>query len=481
MHDQPVALIVNNNQRQIQQLRSVLADESLDVLVSHNFQAALERVERIPIDTLITPLHTDLLDGLKILEIARLANPDVGAVFLTAHLNRAYLAQKSSRKALLTHEHSHLLATPVNPTYLRNLLRKILATRRLLIENRQLRLRIDGDVNKYNLIGNSLSIQNVRRLITQISTSRASVLITGDKGTGRQTAARSIHHRSLRSGQFVVFNCDLADHLFASSDLFILQENNLLPPSYVSRVNNRNSRYQLADGGTLFLNEVGRLSLPSQALLLKHLSQQDRNTEPKTNGNIVSSPKLDVRLVCSSERDLANLVTEGKFMADLYNRLGVVQIRMICLSSRQEDVPLLANFFLEEFCLAYNKPIKTLSRLALNALMAYNWPGNVRELRNTIEGMVAVSETNQLTIETIPPSILEQIKIKSVKTEQSESNRNNTKGKQINVQVGMTMAKIEKAAIKSTLEAVDNNRLKAAEMLGVSRRTIFRKIREYGL
>ena len=142
---------------------------------------------------------------------------------------------------------------------------------------------------------------------------------------------------------------------------------------------------------------------------------------------------------------------------------------------------LLANFFLEEFCVAYNKPVKNLSSLALNALMTYNWPGNVRELRSTIEGMVAISETEHLSIETVPQSILKQIKMKSIKVEQDRSNMKLEKGKRIDVHVGMTMANIEKAAIKSTLESVNNNRLRAAELLGVSRRTIFRKIREYGI
>ena len=480
MQDQPVALIVNSNQRQIEQLRSVLADESLDVLVSSNFQAALERVERIPIDTLITPLHTGLLDGLKVLEIARLANPDVGAVFLTAHLNRAYLAQESSRKELLTHEHSHLLATPVNPIYLRNLLRKILATRRLLIENRELKLRIDGHTDKYNLVGNSVSIQNARRLVSQISTSRAPILITGNRGTGRQTVARSIHHRSLRAGQFVIFNCDLVDHLFTSSDLFTVQEGWQKSSSSLP-TNNHHSRYQSADGGTLFLSEIGRLSLSNQSILLNCLNQQDQTIKTKTSDNANFAQKLDVRLVCSNESDLADLVAEGKFMADLYNRLRTIQIQMIRLRNRKDDIPLLANFFLEEFCAAYNKPVKSLSTLALNALMTHNWPGNVRELRNTIEGMVAISETEHLNVEAVPQSILKQIKMKSLKVEQNHSNMKPEKGKQINVHVGMTMANIEKAAIKSTLESVNNNRLRAAEMLGVSRRTIFRKIREYGL
>ena len=168
-------------------------------------------------------------------------------------------------------------------------------------------------------------------------------------------------------------------------------------------------------------------------------------------------------------------------MADLCNRLRTIQIQMIRLRNRKDDIPLLANFFLEEFCAAYNKPVKSLSTLALNALMTHNWPGNVRELRNTIEGMVAISETEHLNVEAVPQSILKQIKMKPLKVEQNHFNMKPEKGKQINVHVGMTMANIEKAAIKSTLESVNNNRLRAAEMLGVSRRTIFRKIREYGL
>ena len=468
MQNQPVALIVNNDQRQIEQLRSVLSDESLDVLVSHNFYSALERVERVPIDTLITPLKTDLLDGLKVLEIARMANPDVDAVFITGHLSRGYLAQESSRQALLTHEHSHLLVTPINPTYLRNLLRKILETRRLLIENRQLRLRIDGHFAKEDLIGNSAAIQSVRRLVAQIATSRASVLILGDRGTGRQLTARAIHHRSLRKGHFVVFNCDLVDDAFTSTELFPTDPT--MDFTGLTQVGSRESRYNSAHGGTLFLREIGKLSLLNQVKLLQHLVNQDLNQQESASyGN---PPNPDVRLICSSHQDLTNSVVEGELIPDLYDRLNVIQIQMCSLSERQEDIPLLANSFLEEFCFAYKKPIKLLTQPAVDALKTYHWPGNIRELRSTVEGMVAVSNDQTLDLDAIPQSILEQVKIEPT---------DKTGGEPINAVVGMTMAAIESEAIRSTLRAVGKNRVEAAKMLGISRRTIFRKIREYNL
>jgi DNA-binding NtrC family response regulator len=242
----------------------------------------------------------------------------------------------------------------------------------------------------------------------------------------------------------------------------------------------RKGRFETAHGGTLFLDEVGKLSLSNQSRLLRVLEER---TFERVGGN--EPVQVDVRIICATNRDLEEAVEDGNFLADLYDRLNVIQITLPPLRERREDIPLLVKVFIEEFSRENRKAVKSITSRALRTLIKHDWPGNVRELRNCIEGMVVMSNRSELNIEDLPEHTLKVASANSPFIFSAPTALDATQSElspsYLDLEVGLSLAEIEKESIRATLKHVENNKAKAAKILGVSKRTIFRKIKEYDL
>ncbi|HIA67818.1 TPA: sigma-54-dependent Fis family transcriptional regulator [Candidatus Poribacteria bacterium] len=467
MNNLTVCLIVNSDQVQIDNVSQALAAERLEVVVAHNFYAALDRIERLKVDILITPLKSDRIDGLKLLKAAQQENPDVGIIFISSP---KVLAMDLGIKAMTLYETSYFLTEPINAIHLRVFLHKVLENQRLHIENRKLQSQIDDKVGLLQITGNSPQIQEIRQLISQVAPTKATIMICGERGTGKELAARTIHYRSLRKGQLAVLNCAASSESMTESELFGNEQSE-------DTYHVRKGRFEIANGGTLFLEHVSELSLNNQEKLLHVLRNQEFK---KTDHN--QKIKIDVRIICSTSLNLEKKVSDGKFMEDLYDRLSMVKIELPPLRNRKEDIPLLTKAFIEEFCRENREGIKMMTPHTLRLLMYYEWKGNVRELRNIIEGIVISSDRNELDEDDLPSPILESSnKDGETLSAPMLAEKTDCLSKTINVAVGMKMSQIEREAIHATLSHVNNNRTKAAEILDISRQTIFRKAKKYSL
>lgn len=472
MSDQITILVVDPDQRQREMTCLTLEREGLHVLATRTMYEALDRIERLDIDVLIAPLIGERVDGLKLLEAAYDRNPDVGVIFIAAP---NVLETDVGIKATIHMGASYFLPKPLNSAQLIALLHKILENQRLTVENRQLQSQIDERVGLIQLTGHSPKIQEIRDLIAQIAPTRATVMIRGERGTGKELVARAMHHRSLRRGPLVIFNCAALNESLAESELFGHERG-----AFTGAYQTRKGRFEAAHGGTLFLDEVGQLSLSNQARLLRVLAEREFQ---RVGGN--ESIEIDVRVICATNRDLEKAVEQERFLPDLYDRLNVIRISLPPLRERSEDIPLLVKVFTEEFCQENRMMTKRMTSHAMRALMKYDWQGNVRELRNCVEGMVIMSNRSELDIDDIPEHILKSAGVSSPVILSAptviDTDAVALPSSGLHVEVGMSMAEIEKEVIRSTLQYAGNNRAKAAKILGVSKRTIFRKIKEHSL
>lgn len=471
MNLQKNVLIVDTNFRQRELICQSLDGEGIDLIVTENVYQAFHRIEHLRIDMLIAPLKTERIDGLALLDAATRLHPDIGIIFITSP---NVLETDIGIKAMLAHDGTYFLYRPLNPVHLKALLHKSLKHQRLTFENRQLRSQIDEKEGLCRLTGKSPQFIHIREMITQIAPTKATVMIYGARGTGKELVARAIHHRSLREGALIAFNCATLNENLAESELFGHERG-----AFSGAYNQRKGRFELAHGGTLFLDEVSKLSLSNQSRLLRVLEEREFE---RVGGD--KTIQVNVRIVCATNHDLEAACSQGEFLPDLYDRLNVVSIQLPTLQERVEDIPLLINDFLEEFSRENGKTLRSLTPEAVRCLMKYHWPGNVRELKNCIEGLVVMSTDSLLQRQDLPERILKAAGeissiLSSVPTLHSTEAVNNPT--YLNVEVGMTLEEINREALKATLEYTDNNKAKAAKLLDISRRTIQRKAKEYGL
>jgi len=327
-----------------------------------------------------------------------------------------------------------------------------LEQRRLRAETGLLRQRLSEKYSFSNIIGSSAPMQAVFKTVAQIAPSRASVLIAGESGTGKELIAAAIHERSPRaSGPFVKLHCAALAESILESELFGHERG-----SFTGAQTRRDGRFFQAHKGTLFLDEIGEISPAVQVKLLRFL--QEREFE-RVGGNETIS--VDVRVLAATNRNLQQMVADGKFREDLYYRLNVITIEMPPLRQRPSDVPLLAAFFLRKYATENGKDVRNLSPESLELLTSYAWPGNVRELENVIERAVVVAQSTEVTPADLPPQV-------------------GTKRARDGLEIpGATMDQIERYAITKTLESTGGSTSRAAEILNISVRKIQYKLHEY--
>ena len=333
-----------------------------------------------------------------------------------------------------------------------------LKSRQIEAENVNLHEQLDQKFGLENLIGQSPAMLQMFDIIRQVAPTRASVLITGETGTGKELVAHAVHNLSPRKGgPFIAVHAAALPTTLLESELFGHEKG-----AFTGAVERRAGRFEMADGGTIFLDEVGELEPAMQVKLLRVL--EERKFE-RVGGN--KTIEVDVRLVAATNRDLKKMVAEGKFRDDLFYRLSVVTVGLPPLRERRDDVPLLVATFNRQYSEENNVPVREITQEAINLLMAYDWPGNVRELRNALEQMVVLARGDRLTVRDIPAPI--------------RTGADLTKISVVRPGVTMTVEEAERQLIVQALKETNGNRTKAADKIGMSRRTLHRKLKQYRL
>jgi two-component system, NtrC family, response regulator AtoC len=453
---QPTILIVDDEKHTRDGLRRLLEDE-YDTYVAEDIRGAMDVLEREQIDLLITDLRLGGDDGMTLIERAlKLPHPPI-CIMMTAYgsVDTAVEAMKRGAYDFVT--------KPLNLDKVEMLIARALASRRMEQENRTLRQQVDERYGLENIIGESPALREVLDTIRQVAPSSANVLIEGESGTGKELAAHAIHNLSRRNkAKFVTVHCAALSPQLLESELFGHERG-----AFTGAHDRRIGRFEQANGGTIFLDEIGEIDASTQVKLLRVISEE--RAFERVGGN--QTLRADVRLIAATNKNLEKLVAEGKFRDDLYFRLNVVHITMPPLRERKEDIPMLVRRFLRHFCKANEKPLLDLTADALNALLTYDWPGNVRELRTAIEHGVVMAHGPKIALRDLPVNV-RQATGASLPGGITPSKAFGEKSS------ALDLHETEKRLIMQALAATNGNVTAAAKKLGISRRTLHRKINE---
>ncbi len=443
-------LVVDDEVNIREAIAKILTKQGHEVAIASDGTAALAALRDRPFQVVITDLKMAGADGMAVLRAAKEADPSIEVILMTA-----YGTVESAVEAMKLGAYDYL-TKPVDSARLPFLVAKALERQLMGIENLQLRERLRVRDEFQSVVGQSQAMRRVYEVVDQVAQTDATVLLQGESGTGKELVARAIHHRSSRrDGPFVAINCGALPETLLESELFGYEKG-----AFTGAAAAKRGRIELAEGGSLFLDEVGEMSLKSQVDLLRVVQEKEFR---RLGGTRLI--RVDLRIIAASNRDLEQRVREGLFREDLFYRLNVVPIAMPPLRERREDIPLLLEVFLEEFAQVHRRPPKTISREAMRALLTYDWPGNVRQLRNVVERLTVVVQDDVIRPAHLPPAIQSQ--------DQAD--------KAIRIPLGRPMWEIEREVIRRTLLEITSHREKAASILGISPRALHYKLRRYGL
>ena len=461
----PSVLIVDDEKHTREGLQQALA-ENYDVTVAANADEAFNLMETQPFDVILTDLRMPGKSGLKVIDKA-LALPHRPAVLMmTAYGNIETAVEAMKRGAV------DFLTKPVNIERLEVLIQRALKTKTLEVEVQNLHERLDEKFKLEGIIGTSPHLKAVIDKMKLVAPSRATILIEGESGTGKELIAQAIHQASSRArGPFVAVHCAALSENLLESELFGHERG-----SFTGATERRIGRFESADGGTLFLDEIGEISQSTQVKLLRFL---ETKSIERVGG---SKPiELDVRLVAATNRNLEQMVREGKFREDLFFRLNVVRLVMPPLRVRAEDIPLLLAHFIKVFSEENGVPPLTVEPGALRTLQAYAWPGNIRELRNFCENAVVLRRGGSLTEYDLEPKFRGAPAPTAVAATPTAEGGSGATGAALAGMSGgsLSVEENEKRLLREALLKARGNRTKAAELMGVSRRTLHRKIAQW--
>ena len=447
MNKKQMVLVVDDEKNSREGLARALR-RAYVVRVAESGAAALKILSEEHVDVMLSDLRMPVMDGMTLMQRALAGSPDLICILLTAY------GSVETAVDAMRHGAADFLTKPVNLSELELVLKRVLRSREAESENRQLREQLDSKFGMENIVGNSPAMQEVFDTVRQVAGSRATVLVQGESGTGKELVAKAIHQLSTRKhGAFVPVHCAALSSTLLESELFGHEKG-----SFTGATELRKGRFEMADGGSLFLDEIGEVDSSVQVKLLRAL--EERAFE-RVGGQ--ETIEVDTRLIAATNRDLKQMVADGSFREDLYYRLHVVVIELPPLRKRVGDIPILLSHFLAEFNDENERSIEGFSSDALELLQAYGWPGNVRELRNAVEQMVVLSRGQRMGVRELPAHIRDA----------------GADGERV-VTAGGTLEEMEKQAILQALKTSGGNRTRAAEQLGISRRTLHRKISEYG-
>lgn len=447
-------LIVDDERVQRETLGAILSDRGYDVVVASGVIEAKSKISAQVFDIILSDFKMPDGTGVQVVEYARKFLPEALAFIMTAYADVNSIIE-SMRLGVLDY-----LLKPIN---VENLLGKLsLLSERLEMQQelQDLRSRLNRQEGGM-LLGESEGVGAVRKMIDQVAETKGTVLITGESGTGKEVAARLIHARSADSNKkFVAINCAAIPENLLESELFGHKKG-----SFTGAVADKDGLFKIANGGTVFLDEVGELPKSLQAKLLRVL--QEREMTPVGD---VKPIKIDIRLIAATNRDLSNEVTTGAFRQDLFYRINVVQIIMPALREHIEDVPMLAWHFLDKYVKQFNKRPMRMSNDALRALMEYHWPGNVRELENVIERAIILGPNGGvIELENLPPTF--QAMRLSASADDSDSP----------LSLDVAVSAFSRRHILKVLETTQFDKKEAAKCLGLSLSSLYRKMDDLGL
>ena len=452
----PALLIVEDERATREGLRSAL-EEEFEVYTAASASEALAIMKSEPIKLLLTDLRLGGDSGMDVLDAAlALPEPPI-AIMMTAYGSVDTAVEAMRRGAW------HFVTKPLNLDEVEMQLKRALRSRTLETENLQLVQQVTKTHKLDRLIGKSAAIGRVSELVQQVAPTRATVLIEGESGTGKEVVAHTLHHLSGRpAAKMVIVHCAALSPQLLESELFGHEKG-----AFTGASQRRIGRFEQADCGTLFLDEIGEIDAATQVKLLRVLSE--RSLE-RVGSN--SPIKVDVRVIAATNKNLKELVANGTFREDLYFRLNVVKIEMPPLRERCEDIVLLANSFLQEFAKENDRPVKPLTDTAMGLLLAYSWPGNVRELRTAIEHGVVMCNDSAIDSHHLP----QFLHFQSLALGNSTPPPKNA----LDAKSEFNLHALETKAIRAALSLAEGNRTHAADLLGVSRRTLQRKLKDLG-
>lgn len=448
MNDSPSILVVDDDQRNREMMAEALNQAGFEVDTACDGVEAMRKADVVPYDAVLSDIQMTPCSGLDLLDSFRKTMPEMPIVLLTAFgsVDTAIQAMK--------HGAFDYIAKPLNLDELVVTMKRAVDHRRLIEDNRTLNRALSERPRAATLMGQSKKMVEVFKLIGKVAHSRTAVLIHGESGTGKELIARAIHNNSPRSiHRFVAVNCSAIPDTLFESELF-----GHIKGSFTGAHTLRHGLLEEASGGTFFLDEIGDLSLAGQAKLLRVLQEGEIR---RLGSN--ESVRVDLRIIAASRRNLPELAAAGRFREDLLYRLNTVTILLPPLRERLEDLPLLAEFFLARYGDQREVPVTSFSSSAMQALVKYSWPGNVRELEHVVERAVALATHAILSIDDLPPEVLQKDK--------STPNH-------IPILPG-TLKALQRDQVLKMLEATHGNKERAARLLGISRRTLYRLLERY--
>jgi two-component system, NtrC family, response regulator AtoC len=448
----PIRLLIVDDEPSIRRLCINVGEQlGFECLEADSGESALALLEREPAHIILTDMVMPNMSGLDFLEKVKKLLPRTEVAVMTGHGSVETAVQAMKLGAY------DYISKPFSPLEeLRLFLRRMAEKIQLVEENQFLKERVDTAMEMYGIVGVSAKIQDVLRMIARLKDTRTPVLIMGESGTGKELVARAIHHRgSFANRPFVAVDCGSLVPTLIESELFGYEKG-----AFTGALRSKVGLFQSADGGTIFLDEIGELPPELQAKLLRVL--QEKEVRPVGSNQRV---KVDVRVVVATNRDLEQEYRKGTFRKDLYFRLNVVAVRLPALRERRSDIPLLVHWFLDRYAPGLSVPV---THGAMKALLQYDWPGNVRELENCIERAIALGDRKIIDVGDLPPGIV-----------------SSTPGSEVEADEGAGRATdledIERATIQRVFEQVKGDKALAGKMLGISRATLYRKLKRYNI
>ncbi len=442
-------LIADDEMIARENLEYILSKEGYETLSVENGSAAIRELEKQQFDLVMTDLRMHPVDGMEVLLRTKDLYPDTEVIVVTGYATVSSAVEAMQKGAY------HYVSKPYKIDEVRNLVRQALEKRSLRQEVTELRQRVKSQEESPLLIGNSPEIEMLKRAIDQVAPTDCNVLILGETGTGKELVARTIHRLSPRADRrFLAINCGAFSEELLANELFGHERE-----AFTGARGIKKGLLEVAQGGTILLDEIGDMPLSMQVKLLRVLQER---TLMRVGGT--QETPIDIRVIAATNKDLKNEVERGNFRQDLYYRLNVINLAIPRLAERKEDIPLLSRHFLRKFSRAQGKAIETISDDAMDVLLSYEFPGNVRELENIVERAVALADGKFIQKEHLPADL--QVLALRVPRRQ--------KGL-------MTLEENEKEYITWVLEYVNDNRTRAAEILGIDRVSLWRKLKRYSM
>ena len=446
-------LVVDDDPAHRTMLRTLLTGWGYTIHEADDGSTAIEKVHEQAFDLILMDIRMIKVSGLEALDEIKAFNPAIPVIIMTA-----YSSVETAVEALKSGAYDYL-TKPLDFDELRLAMERAMDHRQLKEENRLLRESLGNHFDRQNIIGRSPAMVKLLETVAQVAPSEATVLITGESGTGKEMIAGAIHFNSPRKdGPFVKLNCAAITETLLESELFGHERG-----AFTGAYKRKEGRFRQAHGGSIFLDEISEMSLAMQVKLLRVL--QDREITRVGGEEVIN---VNVRLIAATNKDLLKEIEAGRFREDLFYRLNVVTLKMPPLRERREDVPLLAKHFLETFCQKNRKEMKGFTPQAMDLFLKYDWPGNVRELMNAVERGVVLANSEYLDKKDLPLSMKDETIEGAAPLEQA-------------IPGDLPLEEVEKASILKTLELTGGNKSEAARRLGITRRTLHKKLKKYGV